>query len=51
MQNRDKNQNQSGNLNTKSHYDILGIKQDASQREIDEAYKKLSTEWHPDKHK
>lgn len=41
------------NKNTapKNYYDALGLKQDTSQDDIDNAYKKLSAEWHPDKHK
>lgn len=35
--------NQSNTKTTKSHYDILGVKQDATNKDIDEAYKKLST--------
>jgi curved DNA-binding protein CbpA len=35
----------------KNYYDILGVKPDASSAEIDQAYKKLSADWHPDKHK
>jgi curved DNA-binding protein CbpA len=34
---------QTDTKNAKSHYDALGIKQDASKKDIDEAYKKLST--------
>lgn len=32
-------------------YDILGLKRGASADEIKQAYRKLSKEWHPDKHK
>lgn len=35
----------------KNYYETLGLKTDASSTEIDQAYKKLSNEWHPDKHK
>ena len=35
----------------KNYYSILGLKPDASTTDINAAYKKLSTEWHPDKHK
>jgi len=35
----------------KNYYDILGVKPDATTAEIDQAYKKLSSDWHPDKHK
>jgi len=35
----------------KNYYSVLGLKPDASAADIDAAYKKLSTEWHPDKHK
>lgn len=34
---------------TKNYYDVLGLKTDASQADIDKAYKKLSNEWHPEK--
>ena len=33
----------------KSLYDILGVKRDASQKEIKDAYRTLSKKWHPDK--
>lgn len=36
---------------TKNYYEVLGLKPDASQTDIDKAYKKLSNEWHPEKHK
>ena len=32
---------------TKNYYEILGIKRDASDDEIANAYKKLSLRWHP----
>jgi molecular chaperone DnaJ len=32
-------------------YDILGVGKSASADEIKQAYRKLSKEWHPDKHK
>jgi DnaJ-class molecular chaperone len=32
-------------------YDVLGVRQDASQGEIKQAYKKLARQWHPDKNK
>lgn len=35
----------------KNYYETLGLKTDASQADIDKAYKKLSNEWHPEKHK
>ena len=31
-----------------NHYDILGLKKNASQKEIKEAYKKLIKKYHPD---
>ena len=31
------------------YYKILGIKPDASIREIQRAYRKLALQWHPDK--
>ena len=33
-----------------SHYDTLGVSQDASIDEIRKAYRKLALKWHPDKH-
>lgn len=35
----------------RDYYDILGLKRAASADEIKQAYRKLSKEWHPDKHK
>ena len=35
----------------KNYYNVLGLKPNATSSDIDAAYKKLSTEWHPDKHK
>lgn len=31
----------------KNYYEVLGIKRDASEDEIAQAYKKLSLRWHP----
>lgn len=35
----------------KNYYETLGVQSNASSAEIDEAYKKLSTQYHPDKNK
>lgn len=35
----------------KNYYNILGIDKSASETDIKQAYRKLSKEWHPDKHK
>jgi len=35
----------------KNYYKVLGIQPNATSAEIDAAYKKLSTQWHPDKNK
>lgn len=34
----------------KDYYKILGVKRDASQKEIKKGYRKLALQWHPDKH-
>jgi curved DNA-binding protein CbpA len=34
----------------KDHYATLGLSNKATQAEIENAYQKLSTEWHPEKH-
>ena len=35
---------------TKSYYEVLGIKKSASDQEIKKAYREKSLEYHPDKH-
>jgi len=39
-----------GNCNYKTHYEVLGIDKNATQKEIKEAYIKLGKEYHPDLH-
>lgn len=34
----------------RNYYEILGVSQDATLRDIENAYQKLSLKWHPDKH-
>lgn len=36
---------------SKDYYNILGIEKSANDADIKKAYRKLSKEWHPDKHK
>ena len=38
-------------MNTADCYQILGIKKDASQKEIKSAYRRLSLKYHPDRNK
>lgn len=32
------------------YYSTLGVRRDASEREVKEAFRKLAVQWHPDKH-
>ena len=32
-----------------SHYEVLGISTGASQKEVQSAYRRQATKWHPDK--
>ena len=34
----------------KNYYKILGLKRDATTRQVKSAYRKLAIQWHPDKH-
>ena len=34
----------------RDYYKILGVKRNASKKEIKDAYRKLAKEWHPDMH-
>ncbi|KAK8795716.1 hypothetical protein WA158_000372 [Blastocystis sp. Blastoise] len=34
----------------KDYYKILGVKRDATKKQIKSAYRKLALQWHPDKH-
>ena len=35
--------------NNKDYYKILGVNKDATQEDINKAYKKLCMKWHPDR--
>jgi DnaJ-class molecular chaperone len=41
----------SANSAIKNYYRILGVQENASLFEIESAYEKLASTWHPDKHK
>jgi curved DNA-binding protein CbpA len=40
----------SGSLQEKDYYQILGLSEKSSQQDIENAYSKLSVEWHPERH-
>ena len=35
----------------KDYYDILGVRQDASESELKQSYRKLAMKYHPDRNK
>lgn len=37
-------------MNEKTHYEVLGIAEDASAKEVVTAYRRLAMKWHPDRH-
>ena len=39
------------NFNSDNYYDILGLKDDCSNKEVKNAYRKLAKKFHPDKNK
>lgn len=41
----------SANTSIKNYYRILGVQESASLFEIESAYEKLASAWHPDTHK
>ena len=43
--------NPSSSKTKKNYYEILGLQNNATSAEIDAAYKKLSSQHHPDKNK
>ena len=49
QESRPKSRRSSRSSRLRKHYDILGIRSDASASEIRKAYRKAALRWHPDK--
>lgn len=42
--------NQGGSVSEKTHYESLGVPEDATSAQIKEAYRREAMKWHPDRH-